>query len=55
MNKYNATFDLSMGRMQMFKVGLSCIWHSALGTGHIHFHEIGCDNLIAEVKGVKDD
>ena len=33
MNEFKVTFDLSMGRIKMLKLGLNCIWHSIIGTG----------------------
>ena len=50
--EYKVTFDLSMGRRKMFKLAFSCLWHSILGTGYVHFHEIGCDNLVKHLKEI---
>lgn len=50
LNEYNITFDMTVGRLKMLKVGFSCIWHSILGTGYIHFDDIGCDALVKKVR-----
>ncbi len=54
-NNYKVTFDLSMGRLKMFKLAFSCLWHSIRGTGYIHFHEIGCDNLVTHLKELEQE
>ena len=52
---YNISFNLSMDRLKMFKLGFSCLWHSILGTGYVHFHEIGCENLVKHLKELDND
>jgi hypothetical protein len=53
--KYKVTFDISMSRFAMFKLSFSLLWHSLKGTGYVHFHEIGCDNLVKHLKEMKDN
>ena len=53
--EYNVTFDLSMGRVKMLKLAFILLWHSIIGTGYIHFHEIGCDNLVKRLKDLDND
>ena len=55
MNDYKITFDMTISRFNMLKIGLSCIWHSMLGTGYIHFKDVGCDALVKKIKGMNNE
>ncbi len=48
--KYELTFNLTMSRWSMLKVGVSCLWYSLLGTGYIHFEKVSGDNLVSKLK-----
>ena len=49
------SFNLSMDRLSMFKLAFSCLWHSVLGTGHVRFHDVGCDDLANKLKECSDE
>jgi len=51
---YEVTFNLTMGRLALFRVGLSCLWKSVLGCDHIQFKDVGCDDLVYKIKELKE-